>query len=216
MLNIIYKVTNEENGKAYIGATKDSLEKRKKDHLQKANLETGHKFQEAIRTYGTEAFSWEQIDTALSPNELAEKESEYVLSYNSKNNGYNSDRGGGIKKNVYQYQVDLGNLLNVYPDLESAGSAVGVDKKSISKACLGELKTCAGFYWSYLLAANFKPEKDRRKKEVFQFELNGKFCDSFKSVAEAARETRVNKSSIAKCCRGVYTYAGGFYWEYKS
>ncbi len=212
--SMVYKVTNTINGQVYIGATKDSLEKRKKDHLQKANIDAGHKFQEAIRTYGPEAFSWEQIDTASNPNDLAEKESRYVLNYNSKDAGLNSDRGGGIKKNVYQYQVDLGNLLCVYPDLESAGNAVSVDRKSISKACLGEIKTCAGYCWSYKLSENFKPEADKRKKKVFQFHLSGKFISSFKSVAEAARITGINKSSIAKCCRRDYTTAGGFYWEY--
>jgi group I intron endonuclease len=214
MLNIIYKVTNKENGEVYIGATKDSLEKRKRDHLQKANMETGHKFQEAIRTYGPEAFTWEQIDTANTSNELAEKESRYILNFNSNKNGLNSDRGGGIRKNIYQYDVDFGDLLYVYPDLKSAGNAVNVDKRNISKACLGELKTCAGFYWSYLLSENFQPEGDKRKKQVFQFTVDGSFIKTFKSVAEASRETEINKSSIAKVCRGEYNSAGNFYWQY--
>ena len=215
MSRIIYKVTNKENGEVYIGATTDSLEKRIKDHLQKAKLEKGYKFQEAIRTYGPEAFSWEQVDTASSPNELAEKESKYILTYNSKKDGYNSDRGGGIKKDVYQYQVDQGNLLYVYPDLESAASAVSVDKRSISKACLGEIKSCKGFFWSYTLGENFMPEEDKRIKQVFQFQLNGSFLSSFKSVAEAARRMGVNKTSIAKCCRGEYHSAGDFLWRYE-
>lgn len=216
MYNIIYKVTNNANGQVYVGATKDSLETRKKDHIQKANKGSGYYFQEAIRTYGPDAFSWAQIDSALTTNELAEKESIYVLAYNSQLEGYNSDRGGGIKKNVYQYEMEIGNLLNSYPDLQSAGNAVSVDKKTISKACLGEIKTCAGFYWSYNLNANFKPEADKRKKQVFQFTSNGEFLASFKSVAEASRITHINKSSIAKCCRGEYKLAGDYYWEYQN
>ncbi len=215
MLNIIYKVTNKESGEVYIGATKGSLEKRKKDHLQKASMNSGHKFQEAIRTYGPEAFSWEQVDTASSPNELAEKESRYILTYNSKTSGYNSDRGGGIKKDVYQYQIDQGHLLYVYPDLDSAASAVSVDKRNISKACLGEIKSCKGFFWSYTLAENFIPDEDKRIKQVFQFHLNGNFITSFKSVAEASRRIGVNKTSIAKCCRGEYHSAGDFLWRYQ-
>ena len=54
---IVYKATNKDTGETYIGATKDSLEKRIQDHLQKANSGKGHKFHEAIRTYGAEAFA---------------------------------------------------------------------------------------------------------------------------------------------------------------
>ena len=61
----------------YIGATKDDIGTRKRDHIQKANKETGHQFQEAIGTYGPEAFSWIQVDTVNSTDELARKEKEY-------------------------------------------------------------------------------------------------------------------------------------------
>lgn len=216
MINIVYKATNELTREVYIGVTSKSLDERIKDHIQKANKGSDYYFQEAIRTFGPDAFSWVQIDTALTMNELAEKESMYVLAFNSQLEGYNSDRGGGIKKNVYQYNMEIGNLLNSYPDLQSAGNAVNVDKKSISKACLGEVKSCAEFYWSYILKSNFKGEADKRKKQVFQFTFNGEFLASFKSVAEASRITNINKSSIAKCCRREYKYAGDYYWEYQN
>ena len=159
-------------------------------------------------------FPWEQLDTAESANELAQKEVDYIYIYNCKEDGYNSDRGGGIKKNVYQYEINSGNLLYIFPDLESAGNAVNADKKSISKACLEEIKNCKGFYWSYSLSENFKPEPDRRRKQVYQFTLEGKFIENFESVSMASEKTTVFKSSIAKCCRGVYKTAGGFIWKY--
>lgn len=215
MVSIVYKVTNSLTNHVYIGATTDDLEKRKKDHLQKADYKTGHTFQDAIKTYGPEAFVWEQIDTAKNANELADKERQYVLDYKSNISGYNSDRGGGIKKNIYQYKLENGELFFMYPDLQSAGNAMGVDKRTISKACLGEIKICAGYFWSYLLSANFEPEKDKRTKEVFQFSVDGKFINNFGSVAKAARETGVNKSSIAKCCRGEYKSAGVYLWAYQ-
>lgn len=148
-------------------------------------------------------------------NELANKERYYVLKYNAKENGYNSDRGGGIKKNVYQYEITHGDILYTYPDLESAGLAVSAHKASISKACLGEIKNCKGFFWSYSLRVNYKPEEDRRNKRVFQFALDGGYLSCFNSVAEASNKTGINRSSIAKCCRGEYKYAGDYYWDYQ-
>ena len=214
MPNIVYKVKNEITDEIYIGVTSNSLENRIRDHLQKATKGLGYSFQEAIRTYGPDAFSWKQIDTAENPNDLAAKEKEYILKYSSIEKGYNSDSGGGIKKNVYQYNLEDGNLLYSYSDLESAGSAVSVDKKSISKACLGEIKNCKGFCWSYQLSDNFQPEPDRRRKQVFQFNFEGKFIENFKSVSKASEVTGINKSSIAKCCRGEYKSAGNYCWRY--
>ncbi|TDN95318.1 group I intron endonuclease [Salegentibacter sp. 24] len=214
-MKIIYKAINKLTRKIYIGATIKTLESRIKDHLQKARLKTGGEFQEAIRTYGPEAFEWVQIDTADSNNELAEKEREYVIKFNSKEDGYNADRGGGVKKNIFMYDLETGVILSTFSSLSEAAEFVGLDNKTISKACLGEIKNCGGYSWSYTLSENFKPEEDKRKKKVFQFYLHGEFVRSYKSVSEASRFTGINSSSIAKCCRGEYKYAGEYYWEYE-
>ncbi len=212
---IIYAVVNTITGNKYIGATTKNLEERKRDHLQKARKKVGGDFQNALRTYGPEAFEWVQIDTANSANELADKEREYVIKYDTKNNGLNADRGGGFQKNIYQYDQETGSLISNFSQLEIAAISVGVDRKTISKACLGEIKNCAGYYWSYTLSDNFMPEADKRKKKVFQFYFNGEFVRSYNSVSEASKFTGINSSSIAKCCRGKYKYAGEFYWEYE-
>jgi group I intron endonuclease len=212
---VIYEVTNVLTGMKYIGATSKTLEDRKRDHIQKARKKVGGDFQNALRTYGKEAFEWVQVDTANSANELADKEKEYVIKYDAKDNGYNADRGGGFQKNIYQYDLETGNLISNFPQLECAAIAVGVDKKTISKACLGEIKNCAGYSWSYSLSENFQPEADKRKKKVFQFYFHGEFIQSYNSVYEASRITGVNSSSIAKCCRGEYKFAGDYYWEYQ-
>lgn len=211
----IYKVLNRLTNKIYVGATTKEVENRKRDHLQKAGNKVGSRFQKALASYPSEAFEWTEIDTASSPNELAEKEKQYVIQYKTKEGGYNADRGGGFKKNVYQYDLESGVILSTFPNLSEAAQAVGVDKKTISKACLGEIKNCSGYYWSYSLADNFRPEADKRKKKVFQFYFHGEIVRSYNSVAEASNFTGINSSSIAKCCRGEYKYAGEFYWEYE-
>lgn len=215
MSKVIYKVTHRESGRVYIGTTQDSLDKRRKDHLQKAKTGSGHKFQEAIATYGPQAFEWEQIDTGVSPEEAAEKERNYIVKYQSNEKGYNSDRGGGIKKSIYQYDVQNGNLLNVFNDLEAASKAVGVDRKSISKACLGEVKICSGYSWSYKRYEIYPYMEDGRKKRVHQIGPHGEIVKSYDSVIEASEMTGVNRSSIAKCCRGEYSLAGSYHWKYQ-
>src|SRR5690606_926563 len=182
---IIYKATNTANDKVYIGATSASLNIRIVDHLLKAKHNQGSKFQEAIGTYSPEAFTWEQIDTANSPNELAEKEKKYILKYNSKEEGYNADSGGGLKKNIYQYDID-GELIAEYNSLVSASNAVSAYKTCVGNACIGQNKTCKGYYWSYNLYDKYPLDRDARKKKVLQLELDGEVTGEFDSVSEAS------------------------------
>lgn len=211
---IIYSVKNKITGELYIGATVDSIENRKKDHEQKANSGHGHRFQEAISTYGTEAFSWKEIDTAESIDELAQKEKQYVLKYNSKEEGYNSDEGGGIQKTVYQYSIKDGSLLNTFDCLESAAKSVKANKTCIGNVCIGQNKTCKGFYWSYNLNVPFNPLKDLRKKKVIQYSLSGEQITIYESVSEASKVTGVSKTCIARMCRKERSCSGGFKWAY--
>lgn len=212
---IIYKAQNTFTSESYIGATTKSIEERKADHLSKAERGIGSYFQEAIGTYGSDAFTWEQIDTAITINELAEKEAEYILKYNSFKAGYNSNKGsGGFKKKVYQYSVETGELLNYYDDLTCAGNSVNVTKKSICNVCLHIDKTCKGYYWSYsnMDESYFNP--DLRKKEVMQYTLEGNLLTQYISVVEASRISGLSKTCISRCCREERKQSGGFIWKF--
>lgn len=210
----IYRVVNTLNNKTYVGTTTKNVENRKTDHEQKANKGVGGYFQEAIGTYGPDAFEWEQIDTANNINELAEKEKHYILQYNSLKNGYNQDSGGGFQKNVYQYNSIDGTLVAVHDSLESASSAVNASRTSISNTCLGQNKSCKGFYWSYTLTEPFIIEGDLRKKKVVQYDLEGKQIAIFESVADAFRCTGISKTCISRCCRGERKQSSGYMWKY--
>ncbi|WP_372757890.1 NUMOD1 domain-containing DNA-binding protein [Mariniflexile sp.] len=211
---VIYKVTHKESGKIYVGVTKNSIHQRKLDHQERANRHEKGQFQEAIGTYGPEAFIWTQIDTAYSSDELAQKEKEYIIQYDSKANGYNSDSGGGIQKTVYQYSVEDGSLVNSFDSLQSAANAVSAAKTSIGNACLGQNKTCKGYIWSYssTYPMNFK---DGRRKPVMQMDLDGRTLQKYKSVAEASKLTGISKTCISRCCRGERERTGGYIWKYQ-
>ena len=99
-MKIIYKVTNIETNEVYIGATTRSIQERKIDHEKKSQKKSGFYFHEAIATHGADVFKWEQIDTASSNDELASKEIRYILENNSLENGYNSDKGGGLDMQI--------------------------------------------------------------------------------------------------------------------
>jgi len=209
---IIYKVTHKESGESYIGATTKTMESRMADHIQKANKGLGGQFQEAIATQGPEAFTWAQIDTANSLNELARMEKEYIIKYDSMENGFNSDSGGGMQKTVFQYTID-GSLVNTFEGLESASKEVGAHKTCVGNACTGQSKTCKGYHWSY--SATFPiGVVDERKKRVVQFDLKNNFVAEYCSVAEASSSSGLSKTCISRCCRGERKQSGGYIWKY--
>lgn len=211
---IIYKAVNLKTNEVYIGATTKSIEERKIDHKQKAEKKVGSYFQEAIQTYGMDSFIWEQIDTASSNDELAKKEIQYIEEFDAVSNGYNSDKGGGFKKTVYQFNIETGDLIDYYEDLSSAANAVNATKTSISNACLNYNKTCKGYVWSYSSTLELSSTLDLRKKTVNQISLDGNFIACYESASEASRQTGISKTCISRCCREDRTSTHGFIFEY--
>jgi group I intron endonuclease len=87
---IIYKVVNEINGKVYIGQTKNSLNKRKHEHLQDAKHHRDNcwRFCHAIRKYGFRNFRWGVIYESDNQKDIDEREKFYINQYDD-NNRYN-------------------------------------------------------------------------------------------------------------------------------
>jgi len=210
---IIYKVTNTINGQVYIGATTQNLQERIRDHINKSNKDYNHKFQKAILEYGKDNFIWEEIDSASCLNDLALKETHYIEKFDSFKNGYNSNRGGGFKKIIYQFNL-TGELISTFQTLAEASKTNEISRDSISHACLGDRCTSNGFVWNY--TTTFRLKEDAKMQKVEQFSLSNELINTFDSITEAYKITGINKTSIAKCCRGERNKAGGFIWKTKN
>lgn len=90
---VIYKATNKENGKSYVGFD-SNWPKRQRDHKRAA---TEYVFHQAIRKYGWDAFEWEILyesgDHEYTLNEMEEYFIRFYKSHMSEN-GYNMTYGG--------------------------------------------------------------------------------------------------------------------------
>ena len=53
------------------------------------------------------------------------------------------------------------------------------------------------------------------KRKVYQFDLNGNFLRSFKSIQEAADTIKIDQANIVACLNGRQHQSGGFYWNYE-
>lgn len=94
---IVYKITNNINCKVYIGITTCSLEYRWSKHITESRNENNTKhLYKAIRKYGLDNFSIEQIDSSNDFKELGKLERQYIKQYDSQNpnKGYNLTAGG--------------------------------------------------------------------------------------------------------------------------
>lgn len=92
---IIYKITNTENGKVYIGQTIRSLSHRRSQHITRAlKGDRDHKLYMAMRKYGIDKFRFEEICSVLSPEYLNELETYFIAKYDSFAHGYNMTPGG--------------------------------------------------------------------------------------------------------------------------
>jgi len=90
----IYGVLNPKSNKHYVGKTKHSLLKRKKEHIAAANRKTGsHKFYDCILVEG-DNLVWFIIEDGLTEENVNEREQYYIFLYDSFNNGYNGTLGG--------------------------------------------------------------------------------------------------------------------------
>ena len=116
MYGIIYKITNKINNKVYIGqvVAKKGLAKRWKRHVDTAKSGANYLISIAIRKYGEDNFTIEEIDTADSREELNEKEIywiSYYQSFTDRNKGYNMTSGGDGGKITLPDDPNDGDLV---------------------------------------------------------------------------------------------------------
>ena len=155
-MGIIYKVTNQENGKIYIGQTIQTLNERKNKHYYKARQKeyTTH-FINALRKYPEEVFIWEIIDEAETQEVLDEKEKYWIAYYNSVEEGYNTKDGGQTivvtDKFLEQcgsypfYAFDLkGNKLGEFLNQREFSRQYGVGKGDIYRMLHNQTYYCNG------------------------------------------------------------------------
>lgn len=118
---------------------------------------------------------------------------------------------------VYCFTKDQ-KLVAEYLNVAEAAHATGISKSIIGQELNKEIKTLSGnFYWSK------KPFLEKVKnynnlgkaKEVYQYDLNGKFINSYSSTGVAARTLGLKSGShIGECCRGKIKTYKGFIWRY--
>lgn len=136
-MGFVYKITNQVNGKEYVGKTNFSLEKRWSEHQRDVWKErNNHRaLYRAIRKYGITNFIIQPLFESESPQELEEMEIKLIKEYNTFGEGYNMTAGGDGKTYVMTSEEDRIELEKLYRSgltIREISKQVGHDVETIN------------------------------------------------------------------------------------
>ena len=171
----IYQITNDINGKIYIGKTEFSIEKRLKEHCQDAFRDRNEKrpLYAAMRKYGIEHFHIELIEETDNPEE---REVFWIENKRSFKNGYNATVGGDGKK-----YIDYDLVISSYKEIKSivdTAKALNISADSVSNILRQN---------NISIISSSKVNLNKYGKITNMYSLDGEFLKSFSSTNEAAQ-----------------------------
>lgn len=223
----IYKITNQLNGKCYIGQSID-IKMRWIQHLYcgKNGIQKG-KLYPAMFHDGIDNFQFEVLEECnLSQEELNNKERYWINHYNSFNNGYNSTPGGQ-GEDSWQYDPSL--IRQLWDEGYTTGEIVkivGCSRSTVSSRLKGykDFNTYTSHKRSCGYNSPFRVLEEMTEKQlqyfgkrvqVHQYSLLGDYIASYPTLEDAAKAVGGKyPENIGECFRGsLHKTAYGYQWS---
>ena len=218
----IYKITNNIDGKFYIGSTKDVYE-RWPEHKTAARggYHSSAHFQYAWNKYGEEAFGYEPIEFC-EPGIRLEREQHYLDELKPWDHkiGYNISKIAGApppppNKPIERIDPRTGEIKEYRTRDEAV--ADGFNEGSISSCCRGNMETHASYWWRFADGSTPEFVSAERICPVDQLSLeDGSVIASFESITAAAKSGAFSIDGISSCCLRKTKKHGGFGWRFSS
>lgn len=119
-------------------------------------------------------------------------------------------------KSIKIKQYDLnGNFIKEWDSSIEAGKKLDINPSNIRSVCSGQRNSAGDFIWKYSNDESPVKVKNKKKKEVCQYDLNNNYITTYNSLKEAEEKTGINYTSISKVCNGKTKTAGKYIWKYK-
>lgn len=213
----IYQITNNINGKIYVGkTTKNNIQERWKEHLKDYKKPRCEKrpLYDAMNKYGSENFSIKELEEC-SLEELNDKEIYWIEKLGSFKYGYNATIGGDGKQTA-DYDLII-KYYNLYHNIAEVHRQLGYDYETIKSALLNKNIT---------IIPSAKISLITQGKKIKQYDLNGNYLQSFNSCGQAAKylidnhyttslKTSLVSGHIGQVCNNKRKTAYGFKWKYE-
>lgn len=140
----IYKIENLKNQKKYIGLTNNVARRRARHFTDlRCNRHDNQFLQKEFNIYGIENFSFSiEFEGDVTPEEIGEKEKEYIKFYDSYHNGYNQNEGGNFGASNGGSQLTQSDIYNILAALEfmSKPGQVLADMYDVSRTTISRIK----------------------------------------------------------------------------
>lgn len=240
----IYKITNQVNGKIYIGQTRRNLARRWSDHKKDAKRHFENcLLHSAMMKYGFDNFTIECIEEC-SVEQLDKLEKYWINKLDAQNRkiGYNICSGGAsynpeekhekqvnngkvlalkYGKPVDQYTLD-GKFVCSYSSRKEASNKTGIPLTIINYCCSGIIQYGKGFIWKdkndvELIDKIRNGEvkiRERKSRPIKQYTFDGTFIKEYQSIAEAREELKIGDGGLRDCVEGKLRKASGYLWCY--
>lgn len=183
----IYCITCLVNGKMYIGQTVQLLDNRWRRHVLSTQRGSDHKFHRAIRKYGEENFTVEEVMTVSAPTkEILKKKLDYVemrliKRFNTKINGYNSTDGGDKGTVGLKMSEEAKKKISEAKRRENLSAE---QRKKLSESKIGEKNP---FYHRTHSEDSRKRISEKKRGENHHF-FGRKFTDEHRKKLSEARQ----------------------------
>lgn len=209
----IYKITNQINGKIYIGKTNRTIQERFEEHCRDYLKRKNEKrpLYSAMKKYGIHNFSVEQVEKCTL-NEVEAREKYWIEFYGSFKYGYNATLGGDGKA-----YIDRDLVIKTYQELQTV--------KSVAKQMSINETTIRNILRDNNIIIRQTPEvnKDKYGITVGMYDKEGKFLRMFASYNEAGQWLIDNnltgcklgtiRTHISEVCNGKRKSAAKFVWK---
>lgn len=214
-MSYIYKVTNQINGKVYIGKTMQTIPKRWLEHCNEYSKDRSKNrpLYLAMQKYGIENFFIEEIEEVQDIQELDDRERYWIEYFHSFYNGYNATIGGDGKPYIDRQVVCI--LYTQLGSCVKVAKAMQIDEQTVSLILKEQ---------NVQVKSSQQHAKENYSKKVLMTSLDKTKVNCFPSLKDAARflvqegitsgELRGISAHIRQVCNKQRKTAYTMLWEW--
>lgn len=214
MTGYIYIITNDINGKQYIGQTTNTIKKRFAEHIydSKKEKEKERPLYRAMNKYGIEHFSVKQLEEC-DISLLNEREQYWIKKLHTYHYGYNATFGGeGVS--IINYE----QILNYYQQTHE-------NCPDIAKKFNCHIDTVYSVLKKYNINILKNSQNNSIRLPILQLSLQNEVIQTFESCHDAARWLKTNQKTtdlqlehisahIGQVAKGKRRSAYGYRWQF--